>query len=174
MQKNTKRWIRYGSLTMIMVMILGTAGVAVSGFKGKGPFGHFGKGMMRERIISRMDYTMQELQLTPEQQTKYSQIRARMVSTMEAAQTRHEALRETVETEMAKEQPDLKTLAKTLKTEINTMPDTMTMQIDSMVEMYDYLDKTQQKKLAEILKERMERRHGRRGPGGPEGPMDRS
>jgi len=159
-----KRWIIFSSLVLVMVMA--TAGMAVSGVKGQ--FGFFGSkgGMHKERVLSKLDYSMQELKLTPEQQAKYTVIRSRMAQSMDDAQAHREKVRENVRAEMNQEQPDVRALAKTMKKEARSMPDMLTAQIDSVLEIYDILHKDQQAKFVQMVKERMERMNHRRGPKG--------
>lgn len=145
---------------LCLVLLLGTAGLAMSGFRGH--LGHFGKGSLKERMIAPVDYTMQELKLTAEQQAKYGRIRARMIDNMESAEKRHRALRTVIDTELGKEQPDMASLATTLKKEIRTMPDGLIAQIDSMLEIYAMLDSSQQQKVVSMLKEHSEHKAMRR------------
>lgn len=161
MKKLNKRWMALSVFTLVLV--LGTAGVAISGFKGGfggGPF--HGKGFKKERVLSRLDYTVQELKLTAQQQIKYGIIRTKMSKGLEAAATRHDEIKDFLHTELGAEQPDIKMIAETMKKNIRTMPDYATMQIDYMMEVYDILTPAQQKELTAMIKERMEK-HGRRG-----------
>ncbi|MGL1863190.1 MAG: Spy/CpxP family protein refolding chaperone [Pseudodesulfovibrio sp.] len=142
----------------VLILVLATAGFAVSGFKG-----HFGrqhaKGFVKEKVLSHMDYTVQELKLTPAQQVKYNAIRDKMSTDMDKSSTRHETMKTAMHAEMEKANPDLKSLAGTLKKEIKTMPDVVTTQIDYMVEVYDILDAGQKKKLTTMLKEHMDKKN---------------
>ncbi len=150
-----KRWMVI--IPTVMVMILMTAGFAISGFKNQfGPFG--GHGMKKERILSKVDYTVQELKLTPAQQGKYSVIREKMVRDMDKLMERRDAVKSNMKSEMSKANPDVKAMAVILKSEIRTMPDMLTAQIDSLMEVYDILDASQQKKLVSMIKERMAKR----------------
>lgn len=154
MKRNfNKRWLLLG--TLVLVMVVSTAGFAFSGFKGY--FGGFhGKGLIKEKVLSRVDYAMQELKLTPEQQTRYSAIRDKMGASIDASAERHARLKETIHTGINQPQPDIKALAGTLKKEIRTMPDSVTIQIDYMLEIYDILDAQQQAQLVGMIKKRME------------------
>lgn len=167
-----KRWILFSAVVMVMVMA--TAGMAISGAKSQfGGFSPFGdKGMHKERILSKLDYTMQELKLDSKQQAEYSAIRERMVKNMNEAQARRQATRDMVRNEMSKEQPDVKMLADTLKKESRSMPDMRVAQIDSLLEIYGILHKDQQAQFVKMVKKRMERMDHHRG--GPQGRMDRN
>lgn len=148
-----KKWMLF--IGLVLAMVIATAGMAISGIKGH-VFEHGGKGHFKEKVLSRMDYTMQELNLTPAQQSQYKTIRARMSSDMDEALERHEKAHDTLHAEMSKTDPDIKGMAETLKQEINTMPRHLTLQIDSMIQMYDILDPGQQKQLVKKLKEHMD------------------
>lgn len=161
---NNKRWMII--ISGALIMILATAGFAISGFGG--PFGPHGKGGGKDNMIAKVDYTLQELGLKPEQQAKYSKIRARLVQEMDAMRKQHDAIKAQVDSELAKPEPDVKVISKILKDEAQDMPKMFTAQIDSLMEVYKILDADQQKQLVQMLKEH----HGpeRRGPGGPEHP----
>lgn len=146
-----KRW--FFIMAGVLAMVLATAGFAVSGFKSH--FGNHGHGMVKEHMLSKMDYTMQELKLSPEQQNEYAAIRAEMSKEMDAIASRHDVLKETLHTEMAKPEPDIRTIAGTLKTEVRTIPTKVNTQIDAMVAVYDILTPDQQKQLITMVKERM-------------------
>jgi len=147
-----KRWLLLSSL--VLVMVLATTGFAVSGFKGQFSKYH-GKEFVKGKILSHMDYTMQELKISPAQQVKYSAIRDKMSMAMDQCVTRHDTFKNAIHSEMGKPYPDLKALAGNVKNEIRTMPDVVTVQIDYMVEVYDILNKQQQAELVKMIKERM-------------------
>jgi len=138
----------------VLVMVLATAGFAISGFKN-----HYGrsheKGFVKEKVLSHMDYTMQELKLSPVQQAKYSAIREKMSMGMEGAIERHSIAKDAMHAELDRPQPNLKALAASLKKEVEAMPMTVTVQIDYMIEVYDILDTNQQQQLVQKLKEHM-------------------
>lgn len=141
----------------VLILVLATAGFAISGFKNQFGDQHI-KGYVKTKILSHMDYTMQELKLTPEQQGKYASIRTRMSKAMDESMARHEMVKTAMHTEMDRPQPDIKALAGTLKKEVQTLPDVVTVQIDSLLEVYDILDKTQQEQLIGMLKEHMDKK----------------
>ncbi len=148
-------------IAAVLVATLAGAGYAVNGYKCG--FDRHGKGFIKERILSRIDYTVQELQLSPAQHTKYSAIRETMSTRMDAMGDRHDAVRDAIQTEMAKADPDIKGMADTVKQEITAMSGAVTTQIDSMVAVYDILDADQKKVFAAKLKDHMDRKCDRRG-----------
>lgn len=129
----------------------------MSGFKN-----HLGsyhdKAFIKERMLSKVDYTVQELQLSPDQQAQYTAIRARMSKDMDTIASRHTTVRSSIKTEMSKEQPDIKAVAGTVKSGLRAMPDLVAAQIDSLLEVYEILDKGQQQKLIAMIKEHMNER----------------
>lgn len=155
-----KRWVLI--IATVMVMVMATAGFAVSGFKHQ--MGRFhGKGFVKERMLGKVDYMVQELKLTADQQGKYSVIRETMSVNLDKIAKRHDEVRNSIHTEMDKPNPDVRAIAKTVKSEIRTMPDMVTAQIDSLLEVYEILDANQQKQLVSMMKERMDdRKHGKR------------
>jgi len=146
-----KRWLILG--TGVLVMVLTTAGYAVSGFKSH--FREHGKEHVQEKILSHMDYTMQELNLTADQQAEYAVIRAKMGASIEGSFNRHEVVHDTMKAEMDKPNPDLKAMGNNLKKEIRSMPDHLNVKIDYMLEVYDILDDNQKKQLVQMIKDHM-------------------
>ncbi len=156
-----KKWIIGGAL--VLVLALSTVSFAIGGFRGF--FGDMRpEGMIKEKVLSHLDYTMQELQLTPQQQSQYASIRTRISKSMTDAFKKHEAAREALKAELDRPQPDVKTLATQLKAEVGTMPDRVNSQIDSMLEVYDILTPAQQKQFVQMLKKRMDRKGRHMGP----------
>lgn len=148
-----KRWMII--VSGVLIMVLATAGFAVSGFKGHMDRRHE-KGFVREKILSHMDYEMQELRLSPSQQVQYATIRAQMGKAMDHASAKHAAIKDTLLGEMAKDSPDIKTMADTIKHEIRRMPDMVTIQIDYMLQVYDILTPAQQAQLVTKFKAHMD------------------
>lgn len=144
--------------TGVLIVVLATAGFAISGFKRH--FGHHGKEFVKEHVLSNIDYTVQELRLTPDQQAEYSSIRDKMSSAMDTMSARHDATRTSMRTEIAAGDPDIKGMAETIKKEIAFMSDSANTQIDYIMEVYDILDPDQQKQVAARLKDHMNHRCG--------------
>lgn len=152
-----KRWMILGSTVLALVLL--TAGYAASGIHGR--MGKHGKDFVKEHVLSKMDYTMQELGLTPAQQTKYSAIRTKMSASIDTLIQKHEAARESLKADWDRPDPDVKALAGKIKKEIQTMPMGLSTQIDYVVEVYDILDAKQQKQLVSMLKDHFKRKRGR-------------
>lgn len=159
-RKGNGKWILASAL--VLALAISTAGYAMQGFRGF--MGGHGGEFFKERILSRVDYTVQELKPTPEQFTKYTAIRAKMESALDAASKRRDEAREAVRAELAKPTPDVRTLAETVKTKSRAIPDTVSLQVDYLLEVYDILTPEQQAQLVTMLKEHMEHEGGpRRG-----------
>lgn len=144
-------------IVAMLVVSLATGGYAVSGFKKQ--LGHHGKEMVKEHVLSKLDYTVQELRLTPEQQSKYSTIRDKMSTTLDSIGAHHDATRDALHAEFTKSDPDIKGMAERMKKEIALVSGSVTAQIDYMMEVYDILDPGQQKTLASKLKDHMAYHH---------------
>lgn len=153
--KNNKRW--FFLIAMVTVASLATGSYAISGFKNQ--FGFSGKGMIKERVLSKMDYTVQELKLTPAQQNEYAAIRDRMSTDMDNMREKHVATRDAMRAQVDSGNPDIKAMAEKMKKEVALMSGFATAQIDHLVEVYDILDASQQKEFAAMLKEKMDKKH---------------
>jgi Spy/CpxP family protein refolding chaperone len=151
--KMNKKWIL--ATALVTIMVAATAAMAMHGFKGYMRSAH-GKGFVKERVLSRVDYTMQELKLTPEQHAKYAIIRTKMAKELDAASERHDSVRKALHSELNKPTPDMNKLATTMKSKVRTMPETVTMQIDYLLEVYEILTPAQQTELVQMLKQRMD------------------
>lgn len=147
--KRNMKWIAL--IVVVLAVGIGTAGSAISGLQNLA-ISHC-RDSIKEKVLSRLDYTMQELKLKPEQQVQYSSFRERMGTDLDAIVKRHEALHDAIHAEMAKADPDMKSLAGKMRAEVEAFSGMLTAQIDTIVEVYDILDKVQQKQLARQLKE---------------------
>jgi len=159
-RKGNGKWILASAL--VLAMALSTAGYAMQGFRGfmDGPGG--GE-LFKEHVLSRVDYTVQELKPSPEQFAKYSAIRAKMESALDAASKRRDVAREAIRAELAKPSPDVRKLAETVKAKSRAIPDSVAQQVDYLLEVYDMLTPEQQTKLVTMLKERMDHEGPRHG-----------
>lgn len=148
-----KRWLAV--ISVVLVMVLTTATLAVSGFKGH--FGRHGGDHAKEKVLSHVDYTVQELKLTSDQQVKYTAIRDKMGKAIDECVARHQAAKDKFHAEMKKPNPDLRMVAGNIRNEVNAVPDVVNTQIDYLLEIYGILDAQQQRRLAAMLKEHMDR-----------------
>lgn len=151
--KENKKWILMTAL--VLVMVVGTGAYAVKGFHGHMFRGH-GKEFVKTRILSRVDYTIQELNLTSDQHAKYAIIRSKMAKGIDAAAERHLSAKETMHAEMSMTKPDINKLAVTIKDSVQAMPESVTMQIDYLLEVYAILNPAQQEQLVAMLKDHMD------------------
>lgn len=152
-----KRWLIL--CAGVLVMVLSTAGFAISGIKGHFDRGH-GKELVREKVLSHIDYTVQELGLTAEQQAKYAIIRAKMDASLEATLDKHTKIHESMKAEWDTPNPDVKEIAQRIKNEIETIPNQLNVKIDYLLEVYDILNEGQKKQLVEMLKEHIDDKKG--------------
>lgn len=148
--KGNGKWILFSAV--VLAMALCTASYAMKSFRSF-MHGPGGREFVKERILSHVDYTMQELRLSPEQHARYAIIRTKMERGIEAAADRHDAMRDTIHRELANPEPDVRGLAETMKERIRAMPDTVTVQIDYLLEVYDILTPEQQTELIARFKE---------------------
>ena len=156
-----KRWILLTAL--VLVMVVSTASFAVKGMRGLAEERH-GEGR-KEKIISRMDYAMQELKLTPTQMAQYSSIRERVSNDMSKSFEQRQTMRKAVKQELNKAEPDVRALAETVKSNMQSMESRKISHIDTIIEIYDILTPAQQKQFIQMVKEKMDRmgpRHGKR------------
>jgi hypothetical protein len=143
----------FALMALVLVISLATGGFAISGFKNY--MDNNCTGFLRERVLSRLDYAMQELKQTSGQQVRYSDVRERVGAGLDGSSSRHKAARDAVVAEMTEADPDLKALAGMMKKEVAVLSESVNTEIDLMVEVYDILDAGQQKQLVQKLKRHM-------------------
>ncbi|MCJ2165324.1 MULTISPECIES: hypothetical protein [unclassified Pseudodesulfovibrio] len=143
----------FALMALVLVISLATGGFAISGFKNY--MANNCAGFLRERVLSHLDYAMQELKLTSGQQARYSHVRERIGAGLDGISSRHKVARDAVVAEMSKADPNLDALAGMMKKEVAVLSESVNAEIDLMVETYDILDAGQQKQLVQRLKMHM-------------------
>lgn len=107
-------------------------------------------------ILWRMDKGAQALGLSENQQKRYDDFRSRLEKTMEKGmETRLEFKKQTL-LEFEKDTPDLSVVAVTAESHVNMMSASLSENISLFTKFYNSLDKGQQKKITDRIKEKFE------------------
>ena len=115
-----------------------------------------GKGMWDrwhtpDHIMKKVDSEVKELDLTPEQQTKYQDIRSRLEVDVRKHLDSMKQLHGDIEKDLKGERPDVNAMAAQLKKRFAEEGDPRQKLVDYFVEFYNILNPEQQKKLIENI-----------------------
>jgi hypothetical protein len=165
--KIRRRFVVIGG-TIVVIMVLAVMGIAGAFGGGKfrcGPhFGPFGGGFHRFHgidgdmpgfLLKRLDGKIEELKLTPAQNTKYDEIRAHLKEQLVAAKEDRKKFREIVRNELAKESPDVAALNAMMKKKIEGLSGALQNDLDLFASFYSALDESQKQKVMAGIRGRM-------------------
>lgn len=110
---------------------------------------------MHEFVLWKLDSKMEELKLTPLQKEKYGELRTRIEGHFSAAREERKRLREEFRSEMAKENPDVAGLTKTMKNKIQDVSGIMQTDLDLIAAFYGSLGNAQKQKVVSGIREKM-------------------
>jgi hypothetical protein len=165
--KTRKRFMVIGGI-MLLVVLTGFGVFAArgsGGWSGCGPsfgpcgrgFQHvpWGRGDMHEFVLWKLDSKVEELKLTSLQKEKYGELRTNIKGHFSAAKEERKRLREVFRAEMAKENPDVSGLTKTMKKKIQDVSGIMQSDLDLIAAFYGSLDNAQKQKVVSGIREKM-------------------
>jgi hypothetical protein len=168
----TRSKVFIGSGIVLFLMLLAGYGLVSayrpwSDFCGEFPGRFHGRGMhsglrqqeISEFILWRMDQKAQELNLTKTQKAKYEALKTNIKSQMSGGFGGRQQLKQQIQTELNRENPDLKGLTETLKLRINGFSSGLNKNLDLIADFYDSLDAAQKQKINQEIRERMASRH---------------
>jgi len=155
--------------TMLIIMFFAGLGVAevfaAGGDSSCGPrFGFFRGGFHRFHgfggdmpgvVLKRLDGKIKKLNLTPDQQAKYDELRAQLKERMAAGKEDRKKLREAVRAELAKESPDITVLNAMMKKRIEGVSATFKDGLDLFADFYSTLDEGQKQKVLSGIRKKM-------------------
>lgn len=153
--KVRQRFMKTGG-TVAIIMVFAVMAVAETGCtRFGGPFHRWHGADMPGVMVKRLDSKVKELNLTPVQQAKYDELRARLKEQGQAARAERVAFRETVRSELQKETPDVAALNGMIKEKIGHISGALQNDLDLFAAFYASLDKEQQQKVLAGIKKRM-------------------
>jgi Spy/CpxP family protein refolding chaperone len=139
----------------LRIIGIGLAGLIVAITLGGCERGWGSKGHTPDHIMKKIDSEVKELNLTPEQQTKYQDIRRRLEVDVRKHMDSMKQLHGDIEKNLKGERPDVNAMAAQLKKQFAEEGDPRQKLVDYFVEFYNILNPDQQKKLIDhIGKER--------------------
>ena len=155
MKKRNKLFIGGGAV--FLAILLAGIGISVA----CGPWMHSGRCFgpanhddFAEFLLWRLDRKAEKLDLKSEQREKYNEIRSKIEVQFSAGMEDHRRMREEFYLEIRKENPDVRSMAETLKKEISKISGFMSENLDLFVEFFETLDKDQKETVLEMMRER--------------------
>lgn len=109
-----------------------------------------------DHIMKKVDSEVKELDLTPEQQTKYQDIRSRLEVDVRKHLDSMKQLHGDIEKDLKGERPDVNAMAAQLKKRLAEEGDPRQKLVDYFVEFYNILDQNQQKQVDKYISKRIE------------------
>jgi Spy/CpxP family protein refolding chaperone len=159
MEKRKKYFI-VGSIVLLIMLFAGFGLVTACG-----PCRGFHRGFhpgfhnkdFSKFILSRLDKRVEELNLTEAQKGKYEEIKGKLEARLKEHMDDRKRLIEELQTEMKKEDPDVKALSESVKKRIKRFPGFMEGNLDLFIEFYETLDKEQKDKVMATIRKKMKR-----------------
>ena len=161
MEKRKKYFIAGGMVLFIMLFAgfgLVTACGPCRGFH-RGFHPGFHNKDFSKFILSRLDKRVEELNLTEAQKGKYEEIKGKLEARLKEHMDDRKRLIEELQTQMKKEDPDVKVLSESIKKRIERFSGFMEGNLDLFIEFYETLDKEQKDKVMATIRKKMKRCH---------------
>ena len=167
--KTKKRFLVVGGI-LLGVVLVGAAFVEAWGqglpFFPRGPQGSFhpGPGFRREMgefMLYRLDEKVNQLDLTVDQKSKYDEFHGAIKTELSQAEENHDAMREALRKEMAKEIPDVSAITEKIKSTMQGGFASAQKDLDLFSTFYQSLNDNQKKQLVSEIKRRMAHDAGR-------------
>ena len=156
--KRKKKYVIVGSVVAFLVLVSGFCIVKASGdygFCGRGSHPPFFRKAFRERLLSRMDDKMQELNLSEEQKEKYAQLKTCFKANFEEMRSGRSQFMNEIKAVIDEKNPDMQRVAGLVKTRLNRIPDRVGTNLDQLVDFYNILNEEQKAKILARMRERM-------------------
>ena len=168
MEKTKKKKTIVIGCVAILIVLLAGLGIVVAGgpcgfergwhpgFNGKTFHAGFGDRDISDFMLWRLDRGVEELDLTEEQQTRYSELKNEIDAAFAKGKEMKAVIRDEIHSEFEKENPDLEFIAENAKSHMNELKLFMHENIDLFKEFYGMLNEEQKAKVIDKIKERME------------------
>ena len=156
--KRKKKYVIVGGAMAFLVLVTGFCIVGASGdygFCGRGSHPPFFRKAFRERLLSRMDDKMEELNLSEEQKEKYAQLKTSFKADFEEMRSGRSQFMNEIKAVIDEKNPDMQRVAGLVKTRLNRIPDRVGTNLDQLVDFYNILNEEQKAKVLARMRERM-------------------
>ncbi len=156
--KTRKRYFVFGGIVLVVMLLAGFGLVAACG-PCRGFQGGFHPGLHQKHFLDfvlwRLDKGVEELNLTEPQKEKYGKLKEEIKTRLKELMNERKRWREELQTEMSKENPDVRVLSDSVKQRIERFSGFMEENLDLLVTFYETLDQQQKEKILAMVRERM-------------------
>ncbi len=156
--KFKKKYVIVCSVVAFLVLGTGFCIVKASGdygFCGRGSHPPFFRKAFRERMLSRMDDKIEQLNLSEEQKEKYTQLKASFKADFEEMRSGRSKFMNDMRAVIDQKNPDMQRVAGLVKDRLNRMPDRIGTHLNQLVDFYNILNEEQKAKVLDRMRERM-------------------
>ncbi len=158
--KTRKRYFVVGGIALFVMLLAGFGFVAACG-PCRAFEGGFHPGLHQryflDFVLWRLDKGVEELNLTETQKKRYGELKEEFRARLKEGMDERKRWREELQTEMSKENPDVRALSEFVKQRIERFSGFMEENLDLLVEFYETLDQQQKEKVLVMVRERMKR-----------------
>ncbi|HUL21450.1 MAG TPA: hypothetical protein VLZ10_08345 [Thermodesulfobacteriota bacterium] len=155
-----KKYFVVGSVVVLIVLFTGFGLVAA-----RGPCRSFHRGFhpgfhhkdLSEFILSRLDEGVEGLNLSEAQKGNYEEMKGKLEARLKEHRDDRKRGMEELQTEMNKQDPDVKALSESVKKRIERFSGFMEENLDLFVQFYDTLDPGQKDRVMAAIREKMKR-----------------
>jgi hypothetical protein len=159
-----KKYFIAVSIVLLIVLLMGFGLVAARG-PCRGFHGGFHRGFhpgfhhkdVSEFILWRLDKRVEGLNLSEAQKGKYDEIKGKLETRFKEHRDERKRFMEELQTEMSKEDTDVKVLSESVKKRIERFSGFMEGNLDLFVEFYETLDHEQKEKIMATIRKKMKR-----------------
>ena len=110
-----------------------------------------------ERFLHRMDSKVEDFNLSPAQQKRWTQLRSRIQADLEQQRRERSEIITGLKREFQKENPDTARALTGVKDRLSTGPSFMTKHLNYLIEFYGILDDNQKRQFNEMFRGRLNR-----------------
>ncbi len=159
MKTRTKYFV-IGGILLVVMLLAGFGLVAACG-PCRGFEGGFHPGLHQKHFLDfvlwRLEKGVEELNLTEAQKEKYGELKSEIKTRFKECMGERKRWREELQTEMSKENPDVRALSESVKQRIERFSGFMEENLDLVFDFYETLDQQQKEKVLAMVRERMKR-----------------
>ncbi len=119
--------------------------------------GHFCGDKLPDKVLKRMDKKVAKLDLNDAQQAKYQKIRGEVKKDLLDMQQRHREAGKVINSELAKETPDMEAIVKVAKDTHSKRPQVFDKYADLLLDFYNTLDDEQKEEVLDKFRDHAER-----------------
>ncbi len=154
---------KYFFATGLVLLFISFAGFGL--LVGCGPCRGFHRGFhpgfhnkdFSEHILRKLDKRIEALNLSEAQKGKYEEMRGKLETRFKEHREDRKRWMEELQTEMNKEEPDIRVLSEAVKKRIERFSGFMEGNLDLLVQFYETLDKEQKEKIMATIRKKMKK-----------------